>query len=240
MAKKKVERKAERPNVYSPGPEPKTLRAADGRLVKTPPGWALLPPGDSGLTRRVKAAGEHFVVQEKKGRRVFSLGVWAPATTIARSMVELEKERATEAYAKRKVADANRREKVQAAYVDEFQRAILDYLQFHPRHAALAERLARAVADHATPVGSGTVARTTRIPVEERAASAVIAWMRHQTTAYDTMTIARVKGERRNVRRQLAGRSKELLARYRAGEPIAENCPLAKAVGLGEIEGVER
>jgi len=49
-----------------------------------------------------------------------------------------------------------------------------------------------AVSQHATPVGSGTVARTERIPIQQRAESAVIAWMRHQTTAYDNMKIARV------------------------------------------------
>jgi hypothetical protein len=32
----------------------------------------LLPPGDAALTRRVKAADDHWVVQEKKGRKVFS------------------------------------------------------------------------------------------------------------------------------------------------------------------------
>jgi len=40
---------------------------------------------------------------------------------------------------------------------------------------------------HATPVGSGTVARTKRIPVEQRAEAAVIARMRHQTTGHDSM-----------------------------------------------------
>lgn len=50
---------------------------------------------------------------------------------------------------------------------------------------------------HATPVGSGTVARTSRIPIERRAEAAVIAWLRHQTTAYDDMKIPRVKGRRR-------------------------------------------
>ena len=41
---------------------------------------------------------------------------------------------------------------------------MLDYLSFDPRYADLAERLAEAVTGHATPVGSGTVARTGRIP----------------------------------------------------------------------------
>ena len=34
--------------------------------------------------------------------------------------------------------------------------------------AGLAEQLADAVTQHATPVGSGTVARTQRIPIEKR------------------------------------------------------------------------
>eukprot|EP01035_Chromulina_nebulosa_P056444 gene56444-77358_t len=59
-------------------------------------------------------------------------------------------------------------------------------------------------AAHATPVGSGTVARTKRIPIEQRAEAATIAWMRHQTTGYDSMTIPREKGLRREVRRMLA------------------------------------
>jgi hypothetical protein len=79
--------------------------------------------------------------------------------------------------------------------------------------------LARAVADDSTPVGSGTVARTKRIPVERRAETAVIAWMRHQPTAYDSMVVPRIKGWRREARRVLARRSQELLRRYRRGEP---------------------
>jgi hypothetical protein len=45
------------------------------------------------------------------------------------------------------------------------------------------------VTTHAAPVGSGTVARTERIPIERRAEAAVIAWMRHQTTAYDNLAL---------------------------------------------------
>src|SRR5205807_6961884 len=104
------------------------------------------------------------------------------------------------------------------------------FLAFHPSHAGLADQLARAVTDHATPVGSGTVARTKRIPMEMRAEAAVIAWMRHQTTGYDGMVIPRVKGERREVRRMLAQRSQELLAGYRRGESAPENCPLRTAL----------
>jgi hypothetical protein len=220
-------------NVFTPGPTPNTVRSADGNVLTVPDGWVLLPPGDAALTRRVKAAGEHWVVQEKRGRKVFSRGVWAPAATIDRTRGELEAERSTEGYVRRKEADARRREKAQAEYVEDFFGAVVAFLAFHPNHAELAHHLARAVTDHATPVGSGTVARTKRIPVEQRAEAAVIAWMRHQTTAYDGMAIPRVKGKRREVRRMWARRSQELLGRYRRGEPVPEGCPLRKALAGG-------
>ena len=115
------------------------------------------------------------MVQEKKGRKLFSKGVWAPATTIEWIQAELEAERSTESFAKRKEADAKRREKAQEIYVEDFTGDVVTFLAFHPNHADLAQRLAKVVADHATPVGSGTVARTKRIPVEQRAEAAVIA-----------------------------------------------------------------
>jgi hypothetical protein len=217
-------------NTFTPGPTPNTVQSADGKVLTAPDGWILLPPGDAALTRRAKAAGEHWVVQEKKGRKIFSRGIWASATTIDKIRAELEAERSTEGYAKRKEADARRRDKAQTEYVEDFYRAVMMFLAFHPRHADIARRVARAVAEHATPVGSGTVARTKRIPVEQRAEAAVIAWMRHQTTAYESMTIPRVKGKRREVRRMLARRSKELLSQYRNGEAVGEECPLKKAL----------
>lgn len=216
---------------FAPGPTPNTVRAGDGRIFTVPEDWVLLPPGDAGLTRRVKAAGDHWAVQEKVGRRMFSRGVWAPASAIDRIRADLDAERSTEGYAKRQEASARRRETVQAVYVEDFLGAVLAFLAFDPIHADIGIRLARVVSDHATPVGSGTVARTRRIPVEQRAEAAVIAWMRHQTTGYDGMAIPRVKGKRREVRRMLARRSQELLQRYRRGEPIGDECPLKRALG---------
>jgi hypothetical protein len=215
---------------FTLGPTPNTVRAADGTVLTAPDGWMLLPPGDAALTRRVKESGDHWVVQEKKGRKTFSRGVWALAATVDRIRAELEVERATVGYAKKKEVDARRRDKAQAEYVEDFFGAVVACLAFHPNYADLADRLARAVTEHATPVGSGTVARTRRIPVEQRAEAAVVAWMRHQTTGYEGMAIPRIKGKRREVRRMLAQRSKELLARYRRGEPAAEVCPLRKAL----------
>jgi hypothetical protein len=183
------------------------------------------------MTRRVKAGGPSWTVKEKKGRRTFSQGVWAPADRIAKVQSDLEAERSTESYAKRRKADANRREKKQTEYVEDFHSAVVSFLNFSHRYESLAQQLATAVTTHATPVGSGTVARTQRIPIERRAESAVIAWMRHQTTAYDSMKIARVKGKRREVRRMLADQSKQLLRDYREGRQVeADLCPLQKAL----------
>ena len=119
----------------------------------------------------MKAAGDHWVVQEKKGRKVFSRGVWAPAATIDRIRAELEAERSTEGFAKTKEADARRREKAQAEYVEDFHGAVVAFLAFHPNHADLADRLARAVTDHATPVGSRRARRSMSWPSRNGSAS---------------------------------------------------------------------
>ena len=221
-----------------PGFRPGSVWSAQGPL-RVPEGWELLPPGDPALTRRVKAEGPHWVMVEKKGRKVFGRGVWVPAERIARLASELAGERSAPAYAKRLQAGKERRAREQVAYVDEFHAAVLAFLRFSPVHAESAERLAAAVTAQATPVGGGTVARTERIPVQERAAAAVIAWLRHATTPYDSLAIARVRGRRREVRRELAEQSRRLLECYRAGaviDPVA--CPLARALRVGGAGGV--
>jgi len=199
-----------------------------GVTLSVPCGWELLPPGDAGLTRRVKAAGPTWTVEEKVGRRSFSRGVWAPLAHVLSAKSALAIERADPAYAKKLGRARERRDKKQIAYVEDFRGAVLAYLAFHERHLSLAGVIADAVTKHATPVGSGTVARTERIPIGERAESAVIAWLRHQTTAYDGMVIPRVRGERRRVRRMLAERSKALLEGYRRGAAPAPACPLQR------------
>jgi hypothetical protein len=177
----------------------------------------------------VKAAGPSWQVIEKKGRKQFSRGLWAPAANIEAARAALEVERSTESYAKKRVADTARRERAHAAYAVSFEDEVRAFLRFAPRWAALGEEVARRVAAHATPVGSGTVARTQRIPIEERAEAAVIAWMRHQTTAYDQMRIERVAGRRREVRRELAQISRAVLELHRRDAPHVGKCPLCAA-----------
>lgn len=223
--------------LVTPGSSERLVRTADGQELRVPDAWELLPPGDAALTRRVKAGGPSWTVQEKKGRRTFSKGVWAPADRIAAVRADLEVERSTESYAKKRQADVKRRERKQNEYVEDFSAAVFAFLNFSSRHEEIAGRLVNAVAEHATPVGSGTVARIKRIPIEQRAESAVIAWLRHQTTAYDDMKIARVKGKRREVRRMLAEESRRLLTGYRGTEGVdAERCPLQIALQSPAIQ----
>jgi hypothetical protein len=216
--------------VASPTPDPRRVRFADGRVFSVPAGWALLPPGDAGLTRRVKATGPSWTVQEKVGRRLFGRGVWAPAAQVEAARAALEAERGTEAHQRKLARGRARRSAAQDEYVARFEAQVLGFLRFAQAFARQAEKLAALVTTHATPVGSGTVARTERLPVEQRASAAVIAWMRHQTTAYDDLSIARVKGARRQVRRDLAEQSRALLELHRAGRAHPAACPLCKAL----------
>lgn len=217
---------------FAPTSDPRRVRAADGKLLDVPAGWALLPPGDAGLTRRVKAAGDSWTVAEKKGRKTFSRGVWAPAEHIRVARAALEAERATDGYAKKRASDVRRRETAQTAYVADFEGEVRSFLRFAPSFARLGEALAQRVTAHATPVGSGTVARTKRIEIDRRAEAAVIAWMRHQTTAYDSLAVPRVKGARREVRRDLAEVSRALLDLHRRDVAHAPRaCPLCVALG---------
>lgn len=204
---------------------------ADGAVLAVPAGWSLLPPGEAALSRRVKEDGPSWTMLEMKGRKRFSRGIWAPADRIEKLRAELLIERQDPSYQKKLDAGRRRRAAAQEIYVEDFRGAVIQFLAFSPRHATTAEKLAGAITAHAVPVGSGTVARTQRIPLESRAASATIAWLRHRTTAYDQMNIPREKGRRREVRRMLAQHAQRLLDRYRQNDAFDQaRCPLHQAL----------
>jgi hypothetical protein len=211
--------------------KPRHVVTTDGAVLVAPADWSLLPPGDAALSRRIKQDGPTWTVIELKGRKRFSRGIWAPSARIEALREELALERQNPAYERKLEAGRKRRDEEQKIYAEDFQKAVMDYLAFHPRYEAEARILARLISDHAVPVGSGTVARTERIPIEARAEAATLAWMRHRTTGYDDMVIPRVKGERREVRRLLAQRSRRLLSKYREGQAFDRAlCPLARAL----------
>lgn len=206
------------------------VMSLEGELLQIPSHWSLLPPGDAALSRRIKKDGPTWTIKEKKGRKMFSQGILAPTDRIQHLRQQLVIERQDPSYQRKLDAGRARREREEAAYKKEFWHAVMAYLAFHPDVEDLGMDMATRITEHAIPVGSGTVARTKRISVEQRAEAATIAWMRHQTTAYDHMTIPREKGKRREVRRMLAKRSKQLLDYYRSGEIDLSGCPLYKAL----------
>lgn len=214
-----------------PAPLPRHVINERGALEPVPDDWSLLPPGDAALSRRIKQDGPSLTVVEVKGRKRFSRGIWAPSARIAALRAELEEERRAPAYQRQLEAGRRRRAVAEQTYTCDFESAVRQYLRFHPKHELIERTLANLIAEHATPVGSGTVARTRRIPVEERAEAATIAWLRHQTTGYDSMVVPRIKGRRREIRRMLARRSVVLLEKYRSGEPFdPAQCPLHVAI----------
>lgn len=220
----------EKNRIVRPGKKGRTVLTENGISLHIPDSWRLLPPGDGPLTRLVKSKGPTWLVQVKKGRRLISEGIWADAEQIENAREELEKKRSTPGYLKRRESERARKEAKHREYVRSFYEKVALFLNFHPRYKALESKLAQAVTEFATPVGSGTVARTQRIPIEERAKSAVIAWLRHHTTPYDTMKIARIKGKRREIRRRLAVQSLELVELYRKGTGLTQPCKISRAL----------
>ena len=214
----------------SPGSAEGTLYSESGEKLTPPEGWAFLPAGDAAVTRRVKLKSPVWVVQVKYRRRMISKGIWAPVENILAAKQEVAAKRATPAYADERKRELARREAKQEAYTHDFCDQIIKFLDFHPRYEKEAQHLGKIITTHVTPVGSGTVARTQRIPIEKRAEAAVIAWMRHKTTAYDSMKIPRVKGKRREVRRDLAKKSIAMLETYRHGQAPKKDCPLKQAL----------
>ena len=223
-----------------PFAKPGYVLSADTRVLAIPADWALLPPGDAALSKRIKQDGPTWTVIELKGNKRFSRGIWAPAARIAALQAERAHELKDPSYQRQLAAGRNRRAAEQVVYAEDFRAAVQAFLAFHPNLGGEAQLMAKLIANHAVPVGSGTVARTERIPIEERAEAATIAWMRHHTTGYDSMVIPREKSRRREVRRMLAQRSVQLLARYRQGQSIeVASCPLARALAPHRVKPVK-
>lgn len=201
-----------------------------GEQVSLPSGWVFLPAGNAAITRKVTSKGFYWRLQFKKGRRIISKGLWAPKEVVEEAISTVTQNRATESYQKKRSNDLRRRAKKHLEYEESFLQEVEKYLNFHPHYKKIEKQMALAITKHAIPVGSGSVARTAMIPIEERAAKASIAWMRHQTTTYDQLQIEKIKGERRTVRRKLAQQSVLLLNKYRNGENITSFCPLRNAL----------
>ena len=149
-------------------------------------GWDYLPAGDHFVTRQVKAAGVYWAVWRPRGRNRDhrrKLGLYAPEATIAAAQ---ERARETEERrAKQRITNQASREKTEERYRTELADEVRRWLDFAPQHARLADEIAAGVAEHAAVVGSGRVGRTRLLSLDERAALAARAYIRHRYTDYE-------------------------------------------------------
>ena len=170
-------------DVYDRGGGPWTPEYGD---VDVPDGWEYLPSGDTFVTRQVKAAGVYWTVWRPRGRNRDhrrKLGLYVPEATIA---VARERARETEERrAKQRITNQASRGKAEERYRAELAEAVRAWLDFAPQHARLVDEIAAGVADHAAVVGSGRVGRTRLLSLDERAALAARAYIRHRYTDYE-------------------------------------------------------
>jgi hypothetical protein len=207
------------------------LKDKAGKVYSVPAGWQKLSSGDASITRKLKSLGPSWTVQEKKGRKSFSHGVWAAKEHIEAAKSLVEAQRADPKHQKKLAQAKVRREEKEVVFGTDFQQEIIKFLNFDKKYQALVEQLAVLVKEHAVPVGSGTVARSSSVTLDDKAALAVMAWMRHQTSAYDSTSVPRIKGARRELRRKIARQSERILAKYRSGDEVDFIlCPLYKAL----------
>ena len=207
------------------------LKDKTGKVFITPSNWVNLPAGDASITRKLKSLGPTWTVQEKLGRKMFSHGVWAAKEQLQEAKSLVQAQRADPKHQKKLAQAKVRREEKEEVFGEDFQEAIIAFLNFHEKYQTLVNKLAGLVKEHAVPVGSGTVARSSSVTLQDKAALAVMAWMRHQTSDYDSTVVPRIKGARRELRKKIARQSESILAKYRSGIDADLNlCPLYRAL----------
>lgn len=154
--------------------------------LEIPKAWDFLPSGEAFVTRRVKAKGTYWVAWQPRGRNRphrRRLGLWAPKAAIEEARAEAA---ATgEQRAKQRERGARSRERREIVYRDELAEAVRRYLAFAPEHTDLADEIASEAAARAAAVGSGRVGRTQKLSMDERAALAARALIRHRYTSYE-------------------------------------------------------
>lgn len=154
--------------------------------LELPEGWDFLPAGDRFVTRQVKAAGDYWLAwlpRTRNRRHRTAIGVFAPSEAIEAAQAKAAETDADRAI--RRAAGARYRERKEDRYRQDLADAIVAFLAFAPAHAKLASSIAESAAARAAEVGSGRVGRTRTLSLEERAALAARAHIRHHHTEYE-------------------------------------------------------
>jgi len=169
--------------IYPPRGDEEDYWCKDHGNIKIPRGWAFLSAGDAFTTRTVKAMGPHWLEVKAAKGYTRKLGIWAPEKNIA-AAIKLAQETQEQRQNKR-IISRKQREKQEAKYRDQFAEAVFTYLDFAPRYRKLARKISQETSERATVVGSERVGRTKKLTLEDRAALAVRAYIRHIHTKYD-------------------------------------------------------
>jgi hypothetical protein len=111
------------------------------------------------------------------------LGLWAPRTAIEQAWADAAA--TEERRARQREQGTKSRERQEIVYRDELADAIRQFLAFAPEHVELADEIASEAATRAAVVGSGRVGRTRTLSLDERAALAARALIRHHYTSYE-------------------------------------------------------
>ncbi len=154
--------------------------------IGLPDGWEFLASGDAFVTRRVKAGGVYWTAGRPKNRRGGHrrrLGLLAPGAAVQSAQADANATAGQRATAR--AASARHRDRTEADYQAEMRSAIHQWLDFAAEHAELASDIADGATVKATVVGSGRVGRTRTLSVDERAARAARAYIRHHHTDYE-------------------------------------------------------
>lgn len=154
--------------------------------ISLPDGWEFLASGDAFVTRRVKAGGVYWTAWKPKNRRGGHrrrLGLLAPGAAVDAAHADANATAGQRATAR--ATSARHRDRTEADYQVEMRDAIHQWLDFAPEHTDLSSDIADGAAAKATVVGSGRVGRTRTLNVDERAALAARAYIRHHYTDYE-------------------------------------------------------
>jgi hypothetical protein len=163
--------------------------------ILIPEGWEFLSTGNAYLTRTVRKLGAHWIKKRKDTKRRINMtvGTWAPMENIKKAQ-EMEKETETNRERKREKGRVYT-EKREKGYREEFNDAVLRYLDFSDEYKDLAEEIAWGVSSWSCEKHSGRVGRTGALTLEQKAELATRAHIRHAFTNYEGNLTAANFGE---------------------------------------------
>ena len=95
------------------------LKDKAGNIYTVPAAWDNLPAGDASVTRKLKSLGPTWTVQEKKGRKTFSHGVWAAKKNIEKAKALVDTQRADPKHQKKLAQAKVRREEKEVVFGQE-------------------------------------------------------------------------------------------------------------------------